>query len=149
MAPAAEQSIDDSFDFGDVVDRSIFDQILEMDGEEDDGHEFSQSIVFDFFSQAEATFVEMDSSLEDEDLQSLSDKGHFLKGSSATLGFTKIKDECEKIQNWGKKKDETGINDETDEKKLLKLISVAITDAKKACQEAETVMKNFYNESGQ
>jgi len=105
MAPAADQSADD-FDFGDIIDRSIFEQILEMDGDEDEGHEFSQSIVFDFFSQADATFAEMDHSLVSKDLQSLSDKGHFLKGSSATLGFTKVKDECEKIQNWGKKKDE-------------------------------------------
>lgn len=35
-----------------------FQQILEMD--EPDDHEFSQSIVFGFFDQAETTFEEMD-----------------------------------------------------------------------------------------
>ena len=48
-------------DFGDAVDTATFEQILEMDGEED--REFSQSIVFDFFDQARATFVEMDDSM--------------------------------------------------------------------------------------
>lgn len=33
-----------------------------------------------------------------KNLTELSHLGHFLKGSSATLGFTKVKDECEKIQ---------------------------------------------------
>ena len=35
---------------------------------------------------------------EAKNLTELSHLGHFLKGSSATLGFTKVKDECEKIQ---------------------------------------------------
>jgi osomolarity two-component system phosphorelay intermediate protein YPD1 len=35
-----------------------FSQILEMD--EPDDHEFSQSIVYGFFDQAETTFEEMD-----------------------------------------------------------------------------------------
>jgi osomolarity two-component system phosphorelay intermediate protein YPD1 len=40
---------------------STFNQILEMD--EPDDHEFSSSIVFDFFDQAERTFDSMDSAL--------------------------------------------------------------------------------------
>lgn len=47
--------------FGDSVDRSTFDQILEMD--EPDDHEFSSSIVFSFFTQARDTFDEMDTAL--------------------------------------------------------------------------------------
>ena len=34
--------------------------------------------------------------------------GHFLKGSSATPGLTKVKDSCEKIQHYGARKDEHG-----------------------------------------
>jgi len=34
-------------------------------------------------------------------LKTLSELGHFLKGSSATLGLTKVKDSCEKIQHYG------------------------------------------------
>lgn len=41
--------------------------------------------------------------------------GHFLKGSSATLGLSHIKDDCEKIQHYGAGKDANGDEDEDDE----------------------------------
>lgn len=43
----------------DEIDRTTFEQILEMDDDEQE-REFSRSIVFDFFDQAETTFVKMD-----------------------------------------------------------------------------------------
>lgn len=43
----------------DEIDRTTFEQILEMDDDEEE-REFSRSIVFDFFDQAESTFVKMD-----------------------------------------------------------------------------------------
>lgn len=46
---------------GDVLDMSTFNQILEMD--EPDDHDFSFSIVFGFFEQAEDTFKGMDDAL--------------------------------------------------------------------------------------
>lgn len=46
---------------GDSLDAATFEQILEMDDDED--RDFSRSIVFDFFSQAESTFEKMDSCL--------------------------------------------------------------------------------------
>lgn len=49
-------------DFGDNIDPLTFEQILEMDDDEDE-REFSRSIVFGFFEQAEATFMKMDASL--------------------------------------------------------------------------------------
>jgi osomolarity two-component system phosphorelay intermediate protein YPD1 len=85
-------------------------------------------------------------SRQENNLQALSDKGHFLKGSSATLGFTKIKDECEKIQNYGRKKDETGTIDEPDTEKCLRLIDESLTEAKKAYKVVEALMKRFYGE---
>jgi osomolarity two-component system, phosphorelay intermediate protein YPD1 len=85
-------------------------------------------------------------SRQEKNLQALSDKGHFLKGSSATLGFTKIKDECEKIQNYGRKKDETGTIDEPDTEKCLRLIDESLTEAKKAYKVVETLMKRYYGE---
>ena len=47
----------DEFDFGDAVDVGTFEQILDMDGEDD--RDFSQGIVFDFFVQARQTFSDM------------------------------------------------------------------------------------------
>lgn len=135
----------EEFDFGDNVDLSTFEQILDMDeGEEDDSHEFSRSIVFGFLEQAEQTFIKMDKAIEKKDLDELSALGHFLKGSSATLGFTKVKDECEKIQHYGQKKDETGTIDEPDEAKCLRLIRESVREAKTAYAEVEELMRKYY-----
>ena len=49
-------------DCGDSLDPLTFEQILEMDDDEDE-RDFSRSIVYDFFKQAEATFEKMDTSL--------------------------------------------------------------------------------------
>jgi len=128
----------------DTIDPSTFEQILEMDEDEDE-REFSKSIVYDFFTQAESTFVKMDTSLEKKDLKTLSELGHFLKGSSATLGLTKVKDSCEKIQHYGQKKDETGTKDITEEDSLEKLDKI-ITQTKDEFHEVEKVLKEFYND---
>jgi osomolarity two-component system phosphorelay intermediate protein YPD1 len=40
---------------------NTFDQLLDMDDEDD--HEFSYSIVQDYFKQAEVTFEDMDAAL--------------------------------------------------------------------------------------
>jgi len=85
-----------------IIDHGIFDQLLQMD--DDDDREFSKSIVWNYFEQAETTFKEMEDSIKQKDLPTLSAKGHFLKGSSAALGIEKVKQACEQIQNYGAKK---------------------------------------------
>lgn len=45
----------------DLIDMNTFDQLLDMDDEDD--HEFSYSIVQDYFKQAEVTFEDMDAAL--------------------------------------------------------------------------------------
>lgn len=49
-------------DLGDSIDALTFEQILEMDDDEDE-REFSRSIVFGFFDQASDTFKKMDQAL--------------------------------------------------------------------------------------
>jgi osomolarity two-component system phosphorelay intermediate protein YPD1 len=71
--------------------------------------------------------------------------GHFLKGSSATLGLLKVKDVCQKIQHYGEKKDETGINDEPDEQKLLRLSEEALMELKEEYAIVEAVMTRLYS----
>jgi osomolarity two-component system phosphorelay intermediate protein YPD1 len=44
------------------LDRTTFEQILEMDDDENE-REFSRSIVYDFFDQASETFQKMDKQL--------------------------------------------------------------------------------------
>lgn len=130
-------------DLGDSIDALTFEQILEMDDDEDE-REFSKSIVFGFFEQAEQTFTKMDEALKEKDLPQLSSLGHFLKGSSATLGLTKVKDSCEKIQHYGQKKDEAGTTDEPDEKLCLERIKDTLEAVKEEYAEVEKVLKKFY-----
>ncbi|GAB7352889.1 hypothetical protein MBLNU459_g3484t1 [Dothideomycetes sp. NU459] len=178
-------------ELGENIDTATFEQILEMDDDEEE-REFSRSIVFDFFQQAEATFQKMDENLyailspppspfpltfpspsqerwgrknkktkqkggpvadecppphsEKRDLAQLSALGHFLKGSSATLGLTKVKDSCEKIQHYGANKDETGTRDEPDDEKCLKALRVIIAQAKEEFREVERALRRFYHD---
>jgi len=131
-------------DLGESIDALTFEQILEMDDDEDD-REFSRSIVFGFFEQAEQTFVKMDDALKAGDLPSLSSLGHFLKGSSATLGLTKVKDSCEKIQHYGQQKDEAGTSDEPDKQKCLARIKETLVAVKEEYAEVEKVLRKFYS----
>ncbi|CAG8463391.1 5231_t:CDS:2, partial [Acaulospora colombiana] len=126
-----------------LIDHETFDQLLEMDDDED--HDFSKSIVLHYFEQAETTFDEMDRALEKKNLVELSKLGHFLKGSSAAIGLTKVKASCEKMQHFGNMKDETGANSISEEVALTK-ISDLLRVVKDEYKEAEDYLKNFYSE---
>ena len=45
-----------------MLDQNTFDQVLEMDDDDED-RDFSKSIVFGFFEQAEVTFKKMEDSM--------------------------------------------------------------------------------------
>jgi len=77
-------------------------------------------------------------------LAQLSSLGHFLKGSSATLGLTKVKDSCEKIQHYGQQKDEAGTTDEPDKEVCLSRIKDTLVAVKEEYAEVEKVLKRFY-----
>ncbi|MCJ1460264.1 hypothetical protein MMC28_010643 [Mycoblastus sanguinarius] len=132
-------------DCGDSIDPMTFEQILEMDDDEDE-REFSRSIVYGFFDQAENTFKKMDICLQKRDLAQLSSLGHFLKGSSATLGLTKVKDSCEKIQHFGARKDEHGNNTRGDDQHFLGLTQATLEKVKVEYAEAERILKQFYRD---
>jgi osomolarity two-component system, phosphorelay intermediate protein YPD1 len=85
---------------------------------------------------------------EKKDLAQLSALGHFLKGSSATLGLTKVKDSCEKIQHFGAHKDETGTKEEPDSEKCLQNCKTTIEQAKAEFKEVEAALKRFYRDEG-
>lgn len=78
------------------------------------------------------------------DLSQLSSLGHFLKGSSATLGLTKVKDSCEKIQHYGAKKDDTGTRDEPSDETCLSRIKETLALVREEYNEVEKVLKRFY-----
>lgn len=81
---------------------------------------------------------------EKKELDVLSSLGHFLKGSSATLGLTKVKDSCEKIQHYGQKKDEAGTTDVTDEEECLRKVKETLAAVREEYAEVEKVLRKFY-----
>ncbi|KAJ1023685.1 hypothetical protein NDA18_004669 [Ustilago nuda] len=129
-----------------IIDMDIFTQLLEMDDEDD--REFSKSIVWNYFDQAETTFKEMDAALSTHDLTELSTLGHFLKGSSAAVGVIKVRDSCEHMQHYGKCHGEDGLSDLSKEGALKKL-TVTLRDVKVQYREAAKALKAFYDEEEQ
>ncbi len=80
------------------------------------------------------------------DLPKLSDLGHFLKGSSAALGFVKVKDHCQVIQQYGKKQTLEGAP-ENDVSVCLARISEALAAAKTNMTVVEAKMNGFYGKT--
>ena len=81
---------------------------------------------------------------EKRDLVQLSSLGHFLKGSSATLGMTKVKDSCEKIQHFGAHKSADGSKDVPDDDECLESLKKTIKQAKVEFAEVEKRLRKFY-----
>jgi len=92
-----------------------------------------------------ATWLTRHSELKKEGkyLKELSELGHFLKGSSATLGLTKVKDSCEKIQHYGQLKDDAGTKDITEEQAQENLAKI-IKQAKTEFDDVTVILKTFY-----
>ncbi|CAG8579073.1 4091_t:CDS:2 [Ambispora leptoticha] len=132
----------DSTESSDLIDHEVFDQLVEMDDDDDD---FSRSIILNYFDQAESTFGEMDKALKSKDLNKLSQLGHFLKGSSAAIGLIKVKASCEKLQHYGNLKDETGTKSISEELALRK-IEPLLKGVKEEYKEAEDYLRRFYRE---
>lgn len=60
------------------------------------------------------------------------------------MGFNKVRDECEKIQHYGQKKDATGNFEEPDEQKCLDLIKDCLVAAKAAYKTVDQLMHSYY-----
>lgn len=57
-----DDGVPDIHEYADLIDGDTFEQILEMDDDEED-RDFSKGIVYGFFEQAESTFENMDKAL--------------------------------------------------------------------------------------
>jgi osomolarity two-component system phosphorelay intermediate protein YPD1 len=80
------------------------------------------------------------------DCKTLSSLGHFLKGSSATLGVTKVQNMCESIQHYGDLRDNKTGKILTSEVAVSK-ISAALKEAKEAFKEAEIWLRKWHAEA--
>ncbi|KAF8798836.1 histidine-phosphotransfer domain, HPT domain-containing protein [Phlegmacium glaucopus] len=122
----------------------IFRQILDLDDE--DNHDFSLSMVEEYFEQAEETFKKLDKNFKDENLSELSTLGHFLKGSSAAIGLVKVQASCEKIQHYGSKRDEEAKKDLKREDALDKIKS-QLGQLRVEYAEAKQSLEDFFYEN--
>ncbi|PIA18918.1 histidine-phosphotransfer domain, HPT domain-containing protein [Coemansia reversa NRRL 1564] len=137
----------------DILDIDIFNQLLAMDDDDDydednpqedeDLHKFSRDIVSQYFDQARTTFADMEKALKAKDLSKLSSLGHFLKGSSATIGVKKVMECCKHIQFLGKLQNING-KDSMDEEQALKLITQELQAGKKEYVNARDFLGFFY-----
>lgn len=73
----------------------------------------------------------------------MSSLGHFLKGSSATLGLVRVRDGCEKIQRYGKKENVDG-SAEPDVELCLTRIADALAAVKADYADVEQTLRNYY-----
>jgi osomolarity two-component system phosphorelay intermediate protein YPD1 len=74
-------------------------------------------------------------------LGDLSSLGHFLKGSSAALGVSKVQSLCEDIQNYGNLREGTAIITEAE---AVAKITKAIAHAREEYKEAKKWLNTFY-----
>ncbi|KAJ3097821.1 hypothetical protein HDU97_004518 [Phlyctochytrium planicorne] len=125
-----------------VVDHAIFNQLLEMDDDQTE-REFSKGIVLNYFEQAETTFGQMDASLASGDLLNLSRLGHYLKGSASSLGLSRVRASCERIQHYGNMKDETGQH-EIPKPDAFRLISEQLPRLRHEHGQAEAYLRKFF-----
>jgi len=121
---------------------ATFEQILELD-EDDPDRTFSIGIVENYYEQVDQTFKDMSSALEKQDLAKLSDLGHFLKGSSAALGVTKVQATCETMQHYGKLKGEKG-EGELDKEEAVKRIEALVARVRIEYAEAKEWFDAFF-----
>lgn len=82
-----------------------------------------------------------------KDCKKLSSLGHFLKGSSAALGVTKVEHSCESIQHYGNLRDNKAEVDLTSDVALSK-ISATLKEAKEQYKEAETWLRDWHSGTG-
>jgi len=129
-----------------VLDMETFDQILELDEDEDD-REFSSGMVWQYFEQAEEAFTDMDEKLKAGSLSALSSLGHYLKGSSAALGVARVQATCEKIQHYGQCWDEEK-KVALGEKEALDKIGVCLKRVRVEYRDAEKELRGWYKARG-
>jgi HPt (histidine-containing phosphotransfer) domain-containing protein len=78
-----------------------------------------------------------------KNLGELSRLGHFLKGSSATLGFTRIKDSCQVIQQYGNNQTIDGAP-ELDDEVCFDKVKEALETVKEDKAVLEKKMHDFF-----
>jgi len=146
-------------DPGNIINLDILCNVLDLD--DDDTHEWSKSVAWDYFLQAHQTILKMERSLyvrpqppdvsssldhhlsAEKDLPQLSFLAQFLKGSSATLGVSKVKVSCEQLEQYGSLRNQ-GIDRDLSLEVALVKIDRVLKCIKVECTAAESWFKEYY-----
>lgn len=125
-----------------IINWEILNEIVSMD---EDDPDFSKNLIIQFLDQAQTTFDQIEQELNtSQDLTQLSSLGHFLKGSSAALGLQRIAWACERIQNYGRKR-EGSLASQQDNAHYLSLIAETLQLARQEFGLAKQELSKFYN----
>lgn len=84
---------------------------------------------------------------EAKNVKRLGELAHFLKGSSGQVGVSKVKDECNRMQYYGKLRDEEKKVD-LKEEQALEMITASLKIAKKDYEEAEGLLNEYFDAPG-
>lgn len=125
-----------------VVDMEVFNQLLEID--DDDDREFSKGLAYDYIQQADTTIDQIKEALETRDLEVLSARGHFLKGSSAALGLRRVQHSCEALQHFGKCLNAHGEGPECNEDEALRRCRILLGRLVREQTDAKEWLENFF-----
>lgn len=126
-----------------IIDMETFNQLLEID--DDDSRDFSKGLAQQYVEQAASTFDDMDDALSQKDLDRLSKLGHFLKGSSASIGLVAVSKSCAAMQNYGSLLDESG-SDKIDSETALSKCADLLKTLKVDQEKAKKWLMDFYKE---
>ena len=83
----------------------------------------------------------------DKDVERLAELAHFLKGSSGQVGVKKVKEECNRMQYYGKLRDEEKKVD-LKEEQAIEMITASLKIAKKDYEEAEKLLNEYFDAPG-
>lgn len=131
----------ETLEHSELINWTIFQELLLMD-EDEEG--FALVLVETFVQQANDTFKQIGDLLADKQvhdidtLTKLSSLGHYLKGSAAALGLQKVQDECERMQNYGKRESDDDINNGKEH---------TVDEWFELCGQAYEAMKVYFNQS--
>ncbi|SCW03951.1 LAFE_0H02652g1_1 [Lachancea fermentati] len=126
----------------DVINWEILSEIVSMD---EDNPDFSKELIIQYIDQAETTFAHIEAELDGScDLTQLASLGHFLRGSSAALGLQRIAWACERIQNYGRKR-EGVVSGQEDDAHFAGLIRQTLEQARLEFAAVRRELSKFYH----
>ena len=122
---------------------------------DEDEEGFAFSLIETFVEQAKDTFTKIEELLGDnngdteDNLRQLSQLGHYLKGSAAALGLQMVQNECERIQNYGKKEsvayeDDPLVANANTPQDWLRCCSSAFQQAKIYFEESRQLLSGYF-----